>query len=245
MDWWSSVRAFFRTGVGLLVGVFVAIYLGELLLGGLGIDVQSFLALVPAAVLQHPWTPLTYLFLHDYNAPLHIFANLIMLVFIGRIGEAEWGRRRTLQVFLLCALGSAAVDLGVSLGVSLFGIGAWATTHHLGASGPVLGLLATWTMLNRDREVSVFGIQLRAWVVLAFTAGFELWWVFWTDRSPSSWNHVGGLATGVIVALFWDTGPSDALRRWQLRRRRDQLVKRQAKLTVLEGGKSRPGDWVN
>ncbi|MFF1412730.1 rhomboid family intramembrane serine protease [Streptomyces sp. NPDC058289] len=117
----------------------------------------------------------------------HIFGNLLALWFIGGPLEQALGRARYLTVYLLSALGGSAV-------VYLLTEPNVAT---LGASGAVFGLLGATVVLARRMRYEMRPLITMAvfMLVLTFAPGLNVSWQ----------AHIGGLVTGVLVALglFW------------------------------------------
>src|ERR687895_296568 len=66
------------------------------------------LPLRPRLVLQQPWTPITYMFMHA--GPWHLFFNMLSLYFFGVRVEERLGSRRFITLYLLSGLGGAALS---------------------------------------------------------------------------------------------------------------------------------------
>ncbi len=67
-----------------------------------------------------PWQLVTHMFMHGGDARnldatiLHIFSNMFPLWMLGSILEYRWGPKRFLSFYLICGLGAAACQLGVT-----------------------------------------------------------------------------------------------------------------------------------
>src|ERR1700758_135232 len=124
-DW----RGFITPGVKLLVIIFTAVYIVEvlayLLAGGVYYtEILKWFALIPEAVIHHipprVWQPFTYIFLH--GGLFHLLINMLMLWMFGRELEAAWGKRRFMNFFILCGVGAGVIELLVkSIPVVFFG----------------------------------------------------------------------------------------------------------------------------
>jgi membrane associated rhomboid family serine protease len=72
-------------------------------------DLWLTLALRPRFMLQQPWTPITYMFVH--GGLMHVFFNMLMLYFSGPRVEERLGSRRFIVLYLLSGLGGAVLSL--------------------------------------------------------------------------------------------------------------------------------------
>lgn len=106
-------------------------------------------------------SPFTYGFLH--GSWMHLGFNIVMWLALGTFVEKQFGTRRAIRFFFLCALGGAAVHFAISpfSGVAVIGAsasisGAFAVTlvmfYKRGMMGPkgrygILPLLGLWVAL--------------------------------------------------------------------------------------------------
>lgn len=137
--------------------------------------------LVPLFVEQGQYERLiTAAFLHA-NV-LHLATNMLSLYIVGAPLERVLRTGRYLTIYLLSALGGSLLSLWLSPQVSI----------GVGASGAIFGLFGALLILRRQVGAEASGL-----VVLI---GLNL---FITFAIPNiSWQaHVGGLVTGVLVAL--------------------------------------------
>ena len=127
------------------------------------------------------WTTITSAFTHV--DALHIGFNMMALYFLGPILEQALGATRFLAVYLLSALaGSTAVY--------------WLSdpsTSTLGASGAIFGLMGALLILARSRGGDTR--VLMTWLGLNVVMTFMMPSISWQ-------GHLGGLAGGLVVALF-------------------------------------------
>jgi membrane associated rhomboid family serine protease len=134
-----------------------------------------------------PWRMLTSAFTHSPDSIFHILLNMLSVFVFGRVLEPMLGRVRFLALFLLSALGgSLAVEvIGAVMGEPLQAV--------VGASGAIFGLMGAYFVLARKLGGNVG--PLLGIIVLNLLLGFVVQGVSWQA-------HVGGLATGGLVALL-------------------------------------------
>jgi membrane associated rhomboid family serine protease len=138
-------------------------------------------ALIPAAVKDGEYARLiTAAFLHA--SVLHLATNMISLLIIGTPLERVLRPARYLTLYLLSALGGSLLSVALS---PEFSIG-------VGASGAIFGLFGALVVLRKQIGADTGG--------LAVLIGLNLVISFAVPNI--SWQaHIGGLVTGVLVAL--------------------------------------------
>lgn len=162
-----------------------------------GADLMGWLALVPYGFVNGHrfWQIFTYAFLHA--DVMHLFLNLLMLVFIGGELEASWGARRFLQYYFTCSMAGGALYLFFQLLMSGDGL----RTPMVGASGAIYGLLTAYGILYGERTLlfmMLFPMKAKHFVLIL--GGVELMQgVFGSTSSLlSSTAHLGGMVAGFI-----------------------------------------------
>jgi membrane associated rhomboid family serine protease len=149
------------------------------------------LAFSPAGALHHPWTFLSYMFVHA--GLLHLLGNMLMLYVFGTAVEARMGSRAFVLYYLLCGAGAAVFALGLS--------GLMTVSPFVGASGAVLGVALAFATYWPDAELVVFPIPMliRARTLVTILIGLD---VFFSFLMPSDGiahlAHVGGAAVGYL-----------------------------------------------
>ena len=156
-----------------------------------GRGLEDVLALRPSEVLQRPWTVLTYALLH--GGFLHVFLNMLALFMFGPPVEVRLGGRTFARLYVLSALGGAALSLAA---LPLTGDAA-----ILGASAAVFGVMLAFVLEWPDAPVMIFPIPVpvRAkWLVIGFA-------VFSLLAGPLHWQpgvahfaHLGGFAAAFL-----------------------------------------------
>jgi len=130
-------------------------------------DVISLFALQPNAFFSGSvWALLTSMFMH--GPPVHLFANMISLFFIGSFVEKLIGRKRYFWLYLLSGLfaGLFYVTLSYFFGVSELGSRIFGNPAEpaLGASGAIFALLGLLAVLTPRNKVYLIAGPIIAWV---------------------------------------------------------------------------------
>ncbi|HUG38842.1 MAG TPA: rhomboid family intramembrane serine protease [Longimicrobiales bacterium] len=100
---------------------------------------------VPAWVLQRPWTPVTYMFLH---ANLwHILFNMLGLYFFGPRLEARIGARDFVLLYVTAGLTGALLSFFFEFGAPI-----------VGASGAIFGVLLGFAHFWPHERIYIWGI---------------------------------------------------------------------------------------
>lgn len=106
----------------------------------------GLLAFQPASFLVHPWTPLTYMFVHDTSGISHILFNMLSLYFFGPAVEARLGGDRFIQLYLTSGLMGAALSLFTPMAAIV------------GASGAIFGVMYAFAHFFPHERVYVWGV---------------------------------------------------------------------------------------
>lgn len=142
----------------------------------------------PSAVLAHPWTLVTYAFLHgDF---LHIAMNALMLFMFGRPVEAQLGGTRFARLYFIAALGGAALSL------ALLPLAGDATI--IGASGAIYGVMLAFVLHWPDAPIYVFPIPfpVKAKWLMAGLVALSL--LPGLNRGVAVFAHLGGFAAAYL-----------------------------------------------
>lgn len=82
----------------------------------LGIRIEDYLGLhVPAAEYFRPYQLITYMFLHAYPQPSHLFFNMFALFMFGRMLEMVWGPKRFLLYYMVTGIGAGLIQMIVQM----------------------------------------------------------------------------------------------------------------------------------
>jgi membrane associated rhomboid family serine protease len=153
-------------------------------------DLWMTLALRPRFMLQQPWTPVTYMFVH--GGLMHLFFNMLMLYFSGPRVEERLGSRRFIVLYLLSGLGGALLSL-LTPNVTI-----------VGASGATFGVFLAYARFwPRDRFL-IWGIApVEARVLVLISTAISL---VGFGRGIAHWAHLGGYAAAYLYLRFIEAG---------------------------------------
>lgn len=145
----------------------------------------------PTAVLGHPWSLLSYAFLHhDF---LHIFFNMLALFMFGPMVEDRLGGARFARLYAASALGGAALSLAL---LPLAGDGV-----IIGASAAVFGVMLAFVLEWPDAPIFVFPLPLPVkakWLILFFAAMNVLPLALQVHDGIAHLAHLGGFGAAFL-----------------------------------------------
>jgi membrane associated rhomboid family serine protease len=162
----------------------------------------------PRSAFTHPWTFISYMFVHA--GLLHLLGNMLMLYVFGTAVESRMGSRNFLSYYLFCGVGAAVFSLLLA--------GFMPVGGFVGASGAVLGVAVAFAMFWPDAELIVFPIPVPikartlviGLVVLDIVASR-----LWPGDGIAHIAHVGGALFGYFffrVQSFSRRGPAQPAR---------------------------------
>jgi len=165
----------------------------------------------------HPWTILTYAFVHQ--SPFHILFNMLNLYYFGQIIREYLGDRRLISIYVLGALAGAVAFLLAYNLLPVLQPGAAAGQSVIGASAAVIAVVvAAATLLpNYTFMLFLFGPVKIKWIAAAL--------VFISIAALNQGNtggeitHIGGALLGFVfikmINLGRDMGrPVEAVLDW-------------------------------
>lgn len=155
--------------------------------------VTRALMLVPALVLERPWTPITYMFLHAGIA--HLFFNMIGLYFFGPRLEVRLGSQGFVGLYLASGLMGAALSFVFTPNVPI-----------VGASGAVFGILLAFALYWPHEPIYIWGIlRMEARWLVALLAAAALYFGFsGTGGRIAHFAHLGGFLGGYLFIKWWE-----------------------------------------
>ena len=123
---------------------------------------------------------------------LHLLINGYALYILGRILERMYGYGRFALIYVICGMGSVLLSMSLTKSVAA------------GASGAIFGISGTMLVagfLHRDEVPPhlrrAFGRGILPFILLNLVLGFTIKSFLPIDN----WGHVGGLLTGILLAV--------------------------------------------
>lgn len=167
-----------------------------LLLTTLFTRIEPALAFAPdlPTALTHPWTFVTYMFVHA--GLLHLAFNMLILYSLGTRVEERMGSRTFILFYLYCGLGGALFSLGLA---------SIQNVPIVGASAAVLGVAVAFAMFWPDAELMVFPLPwpIRARTLVIALLAFDLAMALLNrNDGVAHVAHLGGAAFGYLFFRF-------------------------------------------
>ncbi|MBA7531093.1 Rhomboid protease GlpG [subsurface metagenome] len=150
------------------------------------------LILIPALVMERPWTLVTHIFLHSTRRFNHFLINMFVFFLFAPMLERKIGSSKFLLIFFLAGI--------------FAGIG-WSLTSAnpvLGASGAICGILGALAVLMPKMKVYLFLlIPMELWmVVILFALFFDvLPIIMGSPDGIAHTAHLSGLLFGLLAGL--------------------------------------------
>ena len=154
-------------------------------------EYSNAFAFSPETAWVHPWTFVTYMFLHA--GILHLVLNMLMLFFFGPSVEDRMGGRVFVLFYLLCGIGGAASSFILRQLVPVDQI--------IGASGAVLGVAVAFAWYWPDDAVLIFPLPdpIAAKWLVTFLIGLDLALaLIGATDGIAHIAHLGGAATALL-----------------------------------------------
>ena len=144
-------------------------------------------------VITHPWSVVTYSFLHGGLG--HIFWNMVILYSTGRIFLNLFNSKRFLVVYFL---GVILGGLTFVISYNVFPVFEDTRPNLVGASAGVMAVLIFISAYMPNKEVFFFFIKLRLWHIGLFFVVLDV--LFLESNSGGRLAHLGGAAWGYLYA---------------------------------------------
>ncbi len=141
------------------------------------------LVFVPMLVFRHPWSIVTYMFLH--GGFTHLLFNMLGLFFFGPRIEARLGSRRFITLYAISGISGASLSF---IFAPYAGV--------IGASAAVFGVMLAFAHFWPRERIYIWGIlPLEARWLVVITTVLALWSGFGGSRGGvADFAHLGGYA---------------------------------------------------
>lgn len=213
----NEIKESFRHGTILTrliyinIGVFLAFRFLQLfmLLSGFSPDtVQPWLAFFsipaePVRLLTHPWTPLTYMFLHfDF---LHLLFNVLYLYWFGRLFLQIIGPGPFLKTYIIGGLSGALMYFLAFNFLPAF-YSSFNSSILMGASASAMAILFAVARYQPDFSVYLVLIgPVRLKYIALFALIIDLISISNLSNTGGHLAHLGGAAVGLWLGWQWAT----------------------------------------
>lgn len=177
-----------------LIIINVIVFVAQLVFDS-SIGLTNLFALYPySSGLFKPYQLVTFMFTHSPDNFFHIIFNMYALWIFGSVLERVWGPKRFLIFYLVCGLASGLTQMFLTNGAAI------------GASGAIMGLLAGFAYLfpNTQFFILPFPFPIKAKYMAAIYAAIDLFGGFSGTDDIAHFAHLGGLAMGFILVIFWN-----------------------------------------
>jgi len=149
------------------------------------------------------WQLVTYGFMHDTDNLAHIFFNMFALFMFGSDIERSMGAKKYLSYYFTCVIGAAVAQLAV------MALTKSPPMPTIGASGAVFGILLAFGIAFPERRIMLLfpPIPMPARVFVTLYGVLELMLgVFGSQQGVAHFAHLGGMAAGYLLILYWRHG---------------------------------------
>ena len=145
------------------------------------------LMFIPVAILDKPWTLITYMFLHGGLG--HLFFNMLALFFFGPRLEMELGGRRFLLLYFISGITGGLLSF-------LFN----PVTAIIGASGAVYGVMLGFAYFWPRERIYIWGIlPVEARIMVVLMTALSVFGGFsGSVDGTAHFAHLGGFVGGYI-----------------------------------------------
>ncbi|QXP52213.1 rhomboid family intramembrane serine protease [Cellulophaga sp. HaHa_2_1] len=145
--------------------------------------------------ITQPWSIVTYAFFHGNLG--HIFFNMIMLYFTGRIFMNLFGERKFINVYFLGAIfGGLIFMLSYNIFPALTGL----NNSLIGASAAVMAVLIFVCTYTPNQEVRVIFFNIKLWHLGVTFIVIDLVFIGGNSNIGGRLSHLGGAFVGYLYA---------------------------------------------
>lgn len=145
--------------------------------------------------LSQPWSVVSYSFFHAGLG--HLFWNMLILYFTGRIFLNLFGPRTFINVYFLGVILGGLLFL---LSFNVFPAFMGSRTALIGASAGVTAVLIFICTYMPNQEVRLFFFNIKLWYIGAFVVLLDLVQIAANSNSGGRIAHLGGALLGYVFA---------------------------------------------
>jgi membrane associated rhomboid family serine protease len=161
--------------------------------------VTPLLALVPAHLLQQPWTLVTYMFAHSTAGYSHLLFNMFALYLFGPRVEQRLSGATFIRLYLLSGITG--------------GLLSWVFTPYssiVGASGAIFGVQLAFAKFYPRERIYIWGVlPVEARMLVVIMTALSIFGGFTGGGSTAHFAHLGGyVGAWAYLALVARNSPS-------------------------------------
>ncbi len=185
-----------------MLGIMGGVFLLQALALSLSPGLMELLFVLDGTFYLKPWTIVTSIFAH--GGLQHLLVNGIVLFFFGPALESLIGSKRFTLLFLGTGVAAGLAHVLVfSYALPAAGILPASGRGVVGASGAIMGLLGTLTVLAPNITVYLmFILPLPLWLVTIGYALYDLADLFTPGGNVANLAHLAGLAIGLYYGWY-------------------------------------------
>jgi membrane associated rhomboid family serine protease len=162
------------------------------------------LELVPAELGRHPWTMVTYMFLHGNIS--HIVFNMLSLYFFGPRVEARLGGPNFIALYFISGMSGALLSLATPY------------SQIVGASGAIFGIMLVFATYWPHERVFIWGaFPVEARTLVMVMTGYAVFGGMAGAQAAGGiahYAHLGGFAGGFLFMRWLHyRSPAEEFRR--------------------------------
>ena len=150
----------------------------------------EMLALVPAELLQRPWTMVTYMFVHAPRDLGHLVFNMLSLYFFGPRVEARLGSANFIGLYFVSGAAGALLSLLTPHGMIV------------GASGAIFGVMLVFASYWPRERLMIWGVfPVEARTLVMVMTGYAVFGGLAGAQVAGGiahYAHLGGFAGGYL-----------------------------------------------
>ncbi|OYU80535.1 MAG: rhomboid family intramembrane serine protease [Flavobacterium sp. BFFFF1] len=181
------------------IGIFIVSIILFYNFKGASFSYPDWLALSPdpLIVLSHPWTLVTYAFLH--SGFMHILFNMLMLNFSGMLFLTYFKEKQLLGLYFL-----SAIFAGLVFCLSFFLLGYHSSI--VGASAAIISILMAATTYNPRMPIRLLLIgRIQLWHLTAVLLVLDLMYIL-VENTGGHISHLAGAFFGFIYIVLLRRG---------------------------------------
>ncbi len=161
--------------------------------------VTELLALVPATLLQRPWTLVTYMFTHSRSGFSHIAFNMFALYLFGPRVEQRLGSTTFIRLYVLSGITG--------------GLLSWVFTPYVmivGASGAIFGVQLAFAKFFPRERIYIWGVlPVEARTLVVIMTALSIFGGFAGGGNTAHFAHLGGyVGAWIYLALVARNSPA-------------------------------------